>query len=126
MFFVGIFGVGSKDYKTGVSGKSRCPVCGCTNALFSYVNKKYFHIFFLPVWYWGERHFDKCENCWAALDYDSRQEGAGSYQYEYHQNRGVWSSAGQGVSCKNCGKIIESENFESGYKFCPFCGRAFD
>jgi len=122
MFFIGIFGTGSKDYKIGSSEKNRCAVCGCNNSLTHYVNRKYFHIFFIPIWYWGERHFDKCENCGAAFDHDSGQainsSGYASSKYEAAQ------SGGSGFSCKNCGKTVGGDSNE--FKFCPYCGYSFE
>jgi len=117
MFFIGIFGIGSKEYPAEDKGGSpgfRCSICGGENTLRRYVRRKYFHILFIPLFFWGDVFFYRCASCGAASG------GIGSASGSY---RGGTGTGGPGADsheiCGHCGKELD---YNGRYRFCPYCG----
>ncbi len=121
MFFIGIFGIGSKEYPAenkdaalGSAGGSRCSLCGGENTLRRYVRRKYFHIFFIPLFFWGDVFYYRCSSCGAAAGGNDSTSG---------RFRGEVGTGGPGAdshqTCRHCGKELDNTGR---YRFCPYCG----
>lgn len=81
VFFIGIFGIGSKEYPAGFSDRHSCVICGRPGTVKRFAERKYFHIFFIPLFYWGEKLCERCTACGAVYGFESpeeRQRGGGT------------------------------------------------
>ncbi len=63
MFFIGIFGTGSKVAPIGEISCDCCPICGKPVLLHVCRRYNYFHAFFLPLFRFGGSYLATCPSC---------------------------------------------------------------
>jgi RNA polymerase subunit RPABC4/transcription elongation factor Spt4 len=121
MFFIGIFGIQAKQEVVESRQGEICPVCGSLDRYEILKEYQYFHIFFLPVWRWGERYLVRTRCC--------QQVRILPHEFGKALVRGEaadWSQLSQGVldplvRCAHCSTLLEPE-----YRYCPRCGSERD
>lgn len=121
MFFFGIFGIQSKQELVDSRQGDICPVCGSLDRYEILKEYQYFHIFFLPVWRWGERYLLRTRCCqqFRVLPPELGRALIKGEEVEWSQlAREIDDPL---VRCSNCSAILEPD-----FKYCPRCGQARD
>ena len=123
MFFIGIFGIESKEKEIKTFGSVVCPDCAKYTQAVLIESYTYFHIFFIPTFRWNRKYFVKLRGCGAVYeapeDYAKQLKNAASIDF----SRLKKVSSGFGgyedfyAACTNCGK-----NFDKSFTYCPYCG----
>lgn len=72
MFFIGIFGGGTKARRLGSTRRRECPRCRNTEPWTVIETSKYFSAFFIPIARWGRRRIACCPICGEEAEPDSR------------------------------------------------------
>lgn len=119
MFFVGVFGVESKEKKVAELNDFECKTNSCygKGQIFKYYH--YFHIFFIPVFRWGAEYYVKCNHCSGVFKITKEkgkevEHGKGKITYwDLNEVRKGYVE----VRCTACSHILEE-----GHVFCPKCG----
>lgn len=123
MFFVGIFGIESKDKEIKTFAGVVCPDCGRMTAAALFMSYTYFHIFFIPTFRWNKRYFVRLRCCGAlyevpagcadilkhsdTIDFSQLKKASGGFD-DFNSFYAV---------CPNCGK-----RFDKSFPYCPYCG----
>lgn len=126
MFFFGIFGIESKKKELRLIQNIICKACGSMSTYTLIKVYNYFHLFFIPIFKWGETYYIEARCCGAVFevskekgkqlesgrdipltDYDLRQVSSGNRNNRYSDYR----------VCPSCGR-----NVDSSYVYCPYCG----
>ena len=121
MFFIGIFGVESKEKDIKTFASVVCPDCGRMTAAYLFMRYTYFHIFFIPVFKWNKRYFVRLRCCGAlyeapkeyaqvlksadTVDFSKLEKVSGGFNESYY------------AVCPNCGG-----RFDKSFPYCPYCG----
>lgn len=118
MFFIGIFGVQSRDEVIKAEHSVICPICGAYDRYEVIRAYDYFHVFFIPVWKWNKRYYVRTRCCQRVCELD---EGVGS-RIEQGQTVTITSSHVRcseqvGPFCPDCGAQLDGS-----FRFCPYCG----
>lgn len=122
MFFIGIFGIESKEKEIKSFSVTVCPDCGKYTQAVLFESYTYFHIFFIPTFRWNRKYFIRLRCCGsvyeAAEDYVRQLKSAESIDFSrlekvraglvYEDIRAI---------CPNCKKC-----FDKGFAYCPYCG----
>jgi RNA polymerase subunit RPABC4/transcription elongation factor Spt4 len=130
MFFIGIFGIESKEKEITIIDNINCNRCKSTVKGHLIKSYDFFHFFFIPIFKWNEKYYLVCENCnevygvkkekgkaiesgeninityWDLYDLDQKQYGSNVY--------------GKTI-CSNCKNEVDGN-----FKFCPYCGTKID
>jgi Zn finger protein HypA/HybF involved in hydrogenase expression len=119
MFFVGLFGITSKDRLLRDSD-IECKECG--SAAPKKVIKRYhtFHIFFIPTVRWNLNYFCVCPSCKSV--FELKKEKGLLYEENPTEELTYWDlktvKKGKPVRiCKSCGVEVDRQ-----YQYCPKCG----
>jgi len=122
MFFIGIFGMGTKNKDIRIINNMICKSCGRMTSYKFIKTYSYFEIFFIPIFKWSERYY-LISKCCGSLFELSKEEGEqlakGDDSILDKLNITIVednSRCGK-LMCHNCGKEVD-ESFE----FCPYCG----
>lgn len=121
MFFIGIFGIESKEKEIKAIDKLSCKSCNRITRGKLIKSYSFFHFFFLPIFKWNEEYFVICEEC-NTLFSISKDKGKALERGEdgeitYWDLKEVNQYHEYNIGCSNCGKIVSSN-----YKYCPYCG----
>ncbi|NLM41230.1 MAG: zinc ribbon domain-containing protein [Firmicutes bacterium] len=118
MFFIGIFGVQSKDEVIKTEQAVTCPVCGAYDRYEVIRAYTYFHIFFIPVWKWNKRYFVRTRCCQRLC---ALEDGVGA---RIERGEAVTITAAHlrcseapANICPACGAQLHSS-----FAYCPYCG----
>ncbi len=123
MFFIGIFGLQSKEKEITDSAKVQCR--GCDKGLGGKLIKTYnfFHFFFIPLFRWGERYYLVCNGCASTYEIPNDKgrgiENGEDIEISYWDLKPIEKGIGYSViyRCDYCGKEIKGD-----YEYCPYCG----
>lgn len=125
MFFIGVFGIESKEKEIKVINNFICK--GCSTLTMARIIKHYefFHFFFIPLFKWNEKYYMECRSCKKLFSL-SNEKGKGiekgrnmeitELDLEEVNNTCVYNYNINNI-CKSCGKQVNGE-----YKYCPYCG----
>ncbi|WP_040215158.1 zinc ribbon domain-containing protein [Clostridium polynesiense] len=120
MFFIGIFGIESKQKEIGMLEDLGCKSCSRKSLKIIKVYN-YFHFFFIPLFKWNKSYYAVCKTCGAIYDIP-REKGEG-IEKGYKDLINYWdlkfSEHSESIqhTCEKCGKKLE-QNF----LYCPYCG----
>jgi predicted RNA-binding Zn-ribbon protein involved in translation (DUF1610 family) len=116
MFFIGIFGIQSKDKVIKEFHNTVCPNCGRLSRAELIETYNYFHIFFIPVYRWNFKYYIKarCCNSVYVVDRDYLEELKDSDTIDFDRVKDLYTPN----VCSNCGGAINP-----GFSFCPHCGQ---
>ena len=124
MFFIGIFGIGSKEKTLREWGAVACPQCGQLSRAVLTHSYSYFHIFFIPTFRWNKRYLVTMRCCGAVYEADAAYaqmlKNASDIDFSRLKKiSGGFGDAygGSGAVCTHCGARIDS-----GFAWCPHCG----
>lgn len=119
MFFIGIFGLDSKQKEMGHLPDLPCKSCKHTSIR---LIKQYncFHFFFIPFIKWNQVYIAECDQCHSL--YEIPVEKGKAFE-KHHQNISYWDIKSLKMSsipntCPACGKNIEED-----FLYCPYCGQ---
>lgn len=119
MFFIGVFGITSKD-KLLRDSQVECKECNST--LPKKVIKRYntFHVFFIPTVRWNLNYFCVCPSCKSV--FEIKKEKGQAYEENPAEELTYWDlttvKKGKPLRfCKACGAEIDRS-----HTFCPKCG----
>ena len=123
MFFIGIFGVQSKEKEITDSAKIQCRECDKRLGGKLIKTYNFFHFFFIPLFRWGERYYLICNGCNSTYeipkDKGKRIENGEDIEISYWDLRSIEKGIAHSVihRCNYCGKEIRED-----YEYCPYCG----
>jgi predicted RNA-binding Zn-ribbon protein involved in translation (DUF1610 family) len=123
MFFVGIFGIESKEKDIKTFGSVVCPDCGRMSTAALFMRYTFFHIFFIPTFRWNRRYFIKLRCCGALYEVPADYAEALKNEDYIDFSRLKKVSGGFGgyndffAVCASCGK-----SFDKSFPYCPYCG----
>ncbi len=124
MFFIGIFGIESKEKKIKELPNFFCKGCNKeeTGQLIKTYN--YFHIFFVPVLKWNENYYVLCNYCSTvyeiAKEKGKRLERGEGENITYWDLKEIKKTNGVRI-CKNCNSQVEDR-----FVYCPYCGNRLE
>jgi hypothetical protein len=123
MFFFGIFGVNGKQKELRDINNITCKQCGRLGVYRLVKQYSYFHIFFIPVFKWGEKYFLVSRCCKSVFsiseDKGRRLEQGADHSIEEMELQYLYGEEKhQRDACSNCGSEIDRS-----FEFCPYCGR---
>lgn len=120
MFFIGVFGVESKEKIIKELNNLECKKC--LHNLSGNLIKRYtyFHFFFIPIFKWNEEYFIICNNC--SCLYRIAKEKGKNIELGKEENITYWDLNDEVYNhneniCNNCKIKVHSE-----YQYCPYCG----
>jgi len=120
MFFIGIFGIESKQKEVGYVQEIGCKNCP-SKELKIYKTYDFFHFFFIPLFKWNIAYYAICKNCRAVYEIP-REKGEG-VEKGYKDVLSYWDLKQSEKSesfpqrCGSCGRTVEPN-----YQYCPYCG----
>ncbi|MPQ43081.1 zinc ribbon domain-containing protein [Clostridium tarantellae] len=126
MFFIGIFGLSTKEKEIKVLNNIQCKNCKCDTRGKLIKTFQCFEFFFIPVFKWNEKYYVVCERCNTIYEIPKEKgkdiEKGENLELTYWDLKAIDSeynniNYSQKITCPNCGKVLES-NFE----YCPYCG----
>lgn len=116
MFFVGVFGIGSKNKNLGAV-KFKCT--GCINESFSLIElSKTFDLFFIPIFKFSKKYLIVCNSCKSMYEVKqtSLDKILNSKVIQYEDIKEIILEAN---ICPYCNTHTTKE-----FSFCPKCGKA--
>lgn len=122
MFFIGIFGIETKDQEIGPLTPISCKGCQQTVPMTLFKHFYVFHFFFIPLIKWKTTYYVVCSNCQtiAIIDKEKGQaiEAGEQSSLTFWDLEPLQSQMSSALThCKHCGKQIDST-----YDYCPHCG----
>lgn len=119
MFFVGIFGIGSKREEVRNISSGYCKGCNTTAKGTIFKEYTYFHFFFIKVFKWNTEYYYVCNRCGSIcrvkIDAGKLIESGLKSELTY------WDIDGETVVgnnvCSNCRHELEPR-----FEYCPYCG----
>lgn len=120
MFFIGFFGIDSKEKRMKVRIEGfECHTKRCTGRGTLIRYHHHFHIFFIPIFRWGEEFFVTCDTCHAVYKLDkekgrmiAQEKGSLTYWDLQEFRKGTLH-----FNCMACGFQMDET-----YQYCPKCG----
>lgn len=126
MFFIGIFGVDTKDEEVHVIESISCPTCHQTTTMTLYKHYQVFHFFFIPIFKWNTTYYVACSHCQnislITKEKGERIETGECLELTYWDLDSIPNENGpelpQFKKCSQCEQWINED-----YQFCPRCGK---
>lgn len=127
MFIFGVFGIGTKEKEIKDVQNIICKKCNSMSVykLSKYYN--YFHIFFIPVFIWGNKYYLRLRCCNTVFELNSKvgkdiENGEfilikDEDIIEVYSENNNYAGRINKIKCRGCGKDIDAS-----YTFCPHCG----
>lgn len=121
MFFVGIFGVESKEKKIKELPSFLCKNCNKEEIGQLIKTYSYFHFFFLPILKWNESYYIMCNSC--NTIYEITREKGKKVERGEDENISYWDL--KELRKYNNTRICNSCNYEveDRFLYCPYCGK---
>lgn len=124
MFFVGIFGIESKEKKIKELPNILCKSCNKVEIGQLIKTYSYFHFFFVPIFKWNESYYVVCNSC--STTYDISKEKGKKIERGEEKNITYWdlreiNRGGNIRVCKSCNHQVEDR-----FLYCPYCGNRLE
>jgi hypothetical protein len=126
MFFIGVFGIESKEKEIKILNNLNCKNCNLSVAGRLIKSFSFFHFFFIPLFKWNENYYVICNNCNTVYSV-SKEKGKAiergedlniTYWDMQEVHNEYYNDNYYGAKkCSNCGNVVESS-----FKYCPHCG----
>lgn len=125
MFFFGIFGVETKSKELKDINNVTCKQYGRYGVYRLVKQYSYFHLFFIPIFRWGEKYFIVSRCCRSVFGLNNekgkRLEQGIDFTVEENDMQYLYREEKHGLDeCPNCGRAIDRS-----FAFCPYCGKKF-
>jgi len=125
MFFIGIFGIESKEKEIKYLTNISCSHCHSESSMKLFKTYNFFHFFFIPLFKWNEKYNLICSNCNTLYEIPNekgkRIERGEEIEITYWDLKEVktdfYNSYTTGNRCSHCGRTIEPH-----FEYCPYCG----
>jgi hypothetical protein len=120
MVFIAFFGIQDKNKHVGTYSNTVCPSCGRLTGYEIYKTYRYFHIFFIPVFWWNVRYIVKTSCCGSLFEPDPLvgkefAKKPGIEIREENLRRADYYSPFK--HCSNCNTDVAAD-----FVFCPYFG----
>lgn len=124
MFFVGVFGIESKERKIKDLSNILCKACNREEAGQLIKTYNYFHFFFIPIFKWNESYYVLCSKCGTV--YEISKEKGKIIERGEGENLTYWdlreTSKDNSIKvCKYCNHQVEDR-----FLYCPYCGNRLE
>ncbi|WIV11034.1 zinc ribbon domain-containing protein [Proteiniborus sp. MB09-C3] len=124
MFFIGIFGIETKEKIIKELPNFYCKNCNKEEAGQLIKKYNYFHFFFLPIIKWNEIYYILCNNC--NTIYETAKEKGKRIELGEDENVTYWDlqeiKKYKGIRiCKSCNNEVDDE-----FLYCPYCGEKLE
>ena len=123
MFFIGGIMDGRKHFKT-FRQVFTCPGCGQYAALEAFMTYTYLMFFFLPLFKWNKQYFVRSTCCGTVFQISSElgeRIAHGEAVTLSKEDLRVYKTGRLTRCCTHCGYETE----ETGFSYCPHCGKPF-
>lgn len=127
MFFIGIFGIDTKEKQLRTFDNVVCGTCGRLSRATLTQTYTYFHIFFIPTFRWNKHYYIKLRCCGAVYEADEAYAQALKTAGDIDFSRLKRVSSGFGdfgdfgdtgsTTCAHCGARLDNS-----FSWCPHCG----
>lgn len=121
MFFIGIFGIGSKAKPLDKLESMECPACRNKTEMSVTHSYNYPHVFFIPLWKFGSQYIVTCPACASVFEMSPQRgkelELAGRLAIQPQELRILRNNAGR--RCPYCRGRVDND-----HHFCPHCGKS--
>jgi hypothetical protein len=127
MFFIGIFGVLSKEQEIADLKDLPCRFCDGYHGGSVIKSYSYFHVFFIPVHKWNIKYYVICKGCSSIYEI-SPEKGklletgqtneVDHWDLKVFKEQSSESTNGGVKKCTHCGETISDE-----FIYCPRCGK---
>jgi len=123
MFFFGIFGVQTKSKEIKDINNITCKKCGRLGVYRLVKNYRFFHLFFIPLFRWGEEYFLISRCCKSVFKISKEkgrrlEDGIDLYVDEMEMQYLYGEEKHQLDKCIHCGQSVDKS-----FEYCPYCGR---
>lgn len=118
MFFIGIFGIETKQKEIKRISECLCKECR-TGELILYKQFNMFHFFFIPLFKWGVKYYLVCKDCNTVYEISMEKGKAVEEDREdiTYWDLKVLQRGNVKVHCSNCNREVNEE-----FEYCPHCG----
>ncbi len=121
MFFIGIFGIETKNVELKRLAPTMCKHCRGVEAFNLFKHYHQFHFFFIPLFKWKVEYYIVCEACQliATIPTEKGQalEMGEPVELTLWDQEIVYKPSQIKRRCPKCHEIIDST-----YQYCPHCG----
>jgi hypothetical protein len=122
MFFIGIFGVETKEKELNDIQNIVCKACGSMSSYKFIKTYNQFHFFFIPLYKWGIKYYliSRCCRSTFEIPLVIGREIEEGRNVEIHEEDLININTYNGSNsmlCPSCKNYIEPH-----YKYCPHCG----
>ena len=121
MFFIGIFGIETKDVELKPLPQMMCKDCRETKVFTLFKHYHQFHFFFIPIWKWNIDYYIVCDGCQTIakipLEKGKALEAGESVELTLWDQDIVYAPSQMKRRCHGCQAIVEQT-----YQYCPHCG----
>ncbi|HOA79920.1 MAG TPA: zinc ribbon domain-containing protein [Defluviitaleaceae bacterium] len=121
MFFIGIFGIQTKEKEISSVRNTICPSCEALGSYKIIKTYNYFHIFFIPIFKWNINYYIRTSCCRKVYMIDSqlgKEIEQGKIETLKKEDLIVLNDIIDKDRCLNCGSAINDH-----YAYCPYCGK---
>lgn len=125
MFFLGVFGIETREREVGEVDSVACIKCGMLTKYTIIKTYNVFHFFFLPLVKWKEKYYLKSRCCNTIyeitkedLDKINKSKNLKDVNIKEIYSDIDYSKGCREIICTNCKRKVE-ENFT----YCPYCGK---
>ncbi|GAA0177687.1 zinc ribbon domain-containing protein [Clostridium sediminicola] len=127
MFIFGVFGAGTKEKEIKDIQNIICKRCNSMSVYKLSKSYNYFHLFFIPVFTWGNKYYLKSRCCKTIFELNSEigkdlEKGESLViknddMIEVYSENDNYTRRVNNIKCRGCGREIDLS-----YTFCPHCG----
>jgi hypothetical protein len=126
MFFIGVFGVETREKELNDIQNIVCKSCGSMSSYKFIKTYNHFHFFFIPIYKWKVRYYliSRCCSNIFEIPYElgrEIEEGRNGEIHDEDLTNIVLCSDSENAICPSCRNCIESR-----YVYCPYCGMKLD
>lgn len=121
MFFIGIFGVETKNVELKPLPATMCKHCRGTEKFTLFKHYRQFHFFFIPLWKWRLEYYIVCDTCQTIakipLEKGRALEADEKMELTLWDQEIVYTPSENKRRCHHCHEVVDAT-----YQYCPHCG----
>ncbi|MEN8079092.1 zinc ribbon domain-containing protein [Clostridioides difficile] len=124
MFFIGIFGIDSKEKEIKIINSLCCKNCNISNSAKLVKIFTFFHFFFIPLFKWNESYYVICNGCNSIYSISKEKgkaiEKGEDIEITYWDLNEVNNNSENYYSINRCPKC--NREIDRSFEYCPYCG----